>query len=158
VEFKKLYWWRKSFDWYIVIEIIPGFSYGPFYRIDGDLFWPKIGIPGQDYSENKCFFQLKKPNGLEDAKEMYAPKAEWNDDSRLYKFSFELTQFSIGACMFLGPVAGGTGYQMNPNSSLVEIIRTEIIKGKVEWMNQDKKSFSGAWSKYLLGQDKNEGG
>ena len=69
-------WWKESFDWYVAVPAIANGLYGPFYRIDGEHFWPQIGIPDQRYSEKMCFPGLKKPMNQEEAQKLYNLKSE----------------------------------------------------------------------------------
>ena len=64
-------WFIDSFDWYVGLKLIRGAKYGPFYRIDGNYFWPTIGNYYDIYSESKCFFGLEKPETQKDAERLY---------------------------------------------------------------------------------------
>jgi hypothetical protein len=77
-------WWEKSFECYFALDLLPCHEYGPFYRI-GDSkgkpkFWPRMGIPSEEFSESKCFYGLKKPEDTDKVEELYAPKEiKFND-------------------------------------------------------------------------------
>lgn len=135
-------WWIESFDWYVAVEIISGGRYGPFYRIDGEHFWPQIGKPSNRFSEKKCFFGLEKPINDKDAKKKYKLQKDTQMEYT-YEFTIECSNLSPSesAFIFIGPVKDGTGYQMNPNTITANIIKSMIINGNVhkEKLPKNKK-------------------
>ncbi len=73
-------WFVDSFDWYVALKLIRGKVYGPFYRIDGDFFWPTIGNMYDVYSETKCFFGLEKPEKLDDGRLLFNIREDTSSD------------------------------------------------------------------------------
>lgn len=145
-------WWKTSYDWFIAIDLIPGVKYGPFYILQGDWFWPQIGTSEIIDSEKKCFFGLEKPESVEDAKKKYnlSENPIINPMTHLYELIFEINP-SFSCCLpqvFVGPVKGGTGFQMNPNSVACTVIRIAIIQKKVKRMVIDGKPFSDKFQEY----------
>jgi len=127
-------WWKYSFEWYVAIPLIDQGEYGPFYRVDGDHFWPHIGVPGDESSEKKCFFGLEKPKDQEDAKTKYNLRQDTPRD-----FVYTIKRFKpvhFQEMIFIGPVRGGSGYQMNPNARVVDRIRSALIR-KDEGYNKE---------------------
>ena len=121
-------WWINSFEWFVAIEIVQDGSYGPFYRIGEEHFYPQIGNASEPYSERHCFYGLEKPRDKKHAKELY----NIQDDTPMdYCHEFKI-EGSKPAYIFVGPVKGGTGFQANPNSVTVEIIKSLIVTGKVK--------------------------
>jgi hypothetical protein len=127
-------WWKKSFDWFIAVELMPGVEYGPFYILHGDWFWPQIGTPEVIDSEKNCFFGLEKPDNVDDAKTRYNLSGPnlINPMTYLYEFNFNIdTGFSCCIpLVFIGPVKDGSGFQMNPNSLACSAIRIAIVQPK----------------------------
>ncbi|MBI5181013.1 MAG: hypothetical protein HZA05_06385 [Nitrospirae bacterium] len=64
-------WFIDSFDWYVGLKLIRGETYGPFYRVDGEYFWPTIGNLYDIYSETKCFFGLEAPKNISEVELLY---------------------------------------------------------------------------------------
>ena len=122
----------ECFEWYLFLPLIPGGIYGPFYRIDGDHFWPQDSDGISPFSEIKYFYGLKKPANQKEAMEKYKMMPDTPKD---YVHEFAIDSKAIGdtrdAAIFLGPVKGGSGYQFNANKSTANIIRSLIIKGKI---------------------------
>jgi hypothetical protein len=145
-------WWRDSFDWYISVDLIPGVEYGPFYILHGDWFWPQIGNPRAIDSEKKCFFQFEESRNIAHAKELYNPLESTLKNAKfLYKFTFNVNNycFYYRPLMFIGPVKGGTGYQMNPNRATCTAIRIAIVQEKVfRCAVIDERWFSVEWELY----------
>lgn len=121
-------WWLNCFDWFVEVPLIPGGDYGPFYRVnEGSHFWPTIGNPAEMYSEKECFFGLKIAQTVSDFRALYNPIAVPRDP---YLFKIRLDQVTgIDGRIFLGSVAGGTGFQMNPNGIAVNFIRSFLVSG-----------------------------
>jgi len=144
-------WWRDSFDWYIAIDLIPCVEYGPFYILQGDWFWPQIGNPRIIDSEKKCFFGLEKPEHIKDAREKYNPRESTLKEAKfLYKFTFNIDNCCL-CCMplmFIGPVKGGTGFQMNPNRVTCTAIRTAILHRKIQRCKVEGEKFTEDWENY----------
>ncbi len=126
-------WFLDAFDWMVAVQLIGGGTYGPFYRVDGDYFWPQIGNIYEEYSERKCFFGLERPINIDDVLKKYNIREE-TKRSHIYEISINLDMSPIihNANIFLGKVKGGEGYQMNPNRIVVEIIKTNIIRKNVK--------------------------
>ena len=124
-------WFIDSFDWIIGLKLVCGASYGPFYRVDGDTFWPVIGNESDEYSEKKCFFGLEKPRDVDHAKSLYDLQS--TDMSYVYEINFEMPDWPlIDAWIFLGAVKKGNGFQVNPNRVVVELIKGKILKGEIK--------------------------
>lgn len=127
-------WWKHSFDWFVVIPVIPGGEYGPFYRIGGPHFWPTIGNSNEVYSENQCFYGLKKPKNKQEAKDLYKLQNE-NELSHTHKIILpaglaeNVTLNFDHACFFIGPTYQGKGFQVNPNMRIVDIVRHLYVVG-----------------------------
>ena len=120
----------ESFDgWFIVLDLIPGGKYGPFYRVDGDHFWPRHSDGNNPRSEAKYFYGLKKPKTQKEAKEMYAPQAT-TSITHVHELDFD-ENIIYGAQIYLGPVRGGSGYQFNANIPAANMIRSLIIREKI---------------------------
>lgn len=145
-------WLIKSFEWYFVLELLPEFTYGPFYRIDGNVFWPQIGIPNDIQSEKKCFYCLEKPKNIADAKRLYDLK-DSNDMSYVYEFRVKISRdnFFYDPLMFIGPVKNGEGFQANPNSTTVKIIIFTIMDREVvRYRINHNGEYSETSEKYLV--------
>jgi hypothetical protein len=148
-------WWKTSYDWFIAIELIPGAEYGPFYILHGDWFWPQIGTAEIVDSEKKCFFGLQKPESVKDAQEKYNLSINpiINPMTHLYELKFVINA-SFLCCLpqvFIGPVKGGTGFQMNPNSLACSAIRMAIIEREQDYIGRyrvENGMFSGDREKY----------
>jgi hypothetical protein len=125
-------WWKVSFEWYIILHLLPGFEYGPFYRIDDSWFWPQIGIQADESSEKKCFYGLKRPENVEEAIRLYELKG--NPMEYVYEFTIKASQnnFFNEALIFMGPVKKGEGFQINPNGITSKIIQLDILAGNVK--------------------------
>jgi len=136
-------WFVDSYEWFFPLEILPGGEYGPFYRVDGEEFWPQIGSPDDTYSENKCFFGFRKPDNIEWIKKFLGPKAE-NTMQYIYEFSITANQedFFDNALMFLGPIRNALGFQANPNRSAAKIIQLEITNYRVVRYPRIQDNFS----------------
>ena len=51
----------------------------------------------------------------------------------VYEISFEMPEWPvIDAWIFLGAVKKGNGFQVNPNSVVVELIKGKILKGEIK--------------------------
>jgi hypothetical protein len=124
-------WFVDSFEWFFPLEILPELKYGPFYRVDGDEFWPQVGSPDDIYSENKCFYGFQKPENVEKVKELFGPKSE-NTMKYVYEFYIKACreEFYNNAMMFIGPIRNAAGFQANPNRTAAKIIQIEIIKNR----------------------------
>ncbi len=123
-------WFIDSFDWVIGLKLVCSASYGPFYRVDGDSFWPVIGNESDVHSEKKCFFGLEKPKDVDDAQNLYDLQS--TDMAYVYEIKFEMPEWPVmEAWIFLGPVKKGKGFQVNPNSVVVELIKGKIFKGEI---------------------------
>ncbi len=135
-------WFIDSFDWYVGLKLIRGEVYGPFYRIDGDCFWPTIGNNYDIYSESKCFFGLEKPKTYKDAERLYKLQPDTSKDF-VYEVRVEMPKWPVidDAHLFIGAVKGGEGFQVNPNGKVVEMLRKDIE-------NNMLKRFSSTDSKY----------
>lgn len=125
-------WFIDSFDWLIGLKLVYGISYGPFYRVDGDAFWPEIGNESDEYSEKKCFYGLEKPRDVKHARSLYDLQS--TDMAYIYEIKFEMPECLLvnGAWIFLGPVKKGKGFQVNPNGIVVELIKNKILKGEIK--------------------------
>jgi hypothetical protein len=124
-------WFVESFDWIIGMRLLCGGKYGPFYRADGDIFYPMIGNNSDEYSECKCFFGLEKPKNVDHAKKLYNLQPE-TQIKYVYEISIEMPDSPVmDAWIFIGPVKNGEGFQLNPNSIVVELIKGEILKSNV---------------------------
>jgi hypothetical protein len=131
-------WFLEAFDWIIGIRLLCGGNYGPFYRIDGDNFWPMIGNQSDEYSESNCFFGLERPKDVSHAKQLYnfQPKTE---QKFVYEVSIEMPDFPVmDAWVFIGPVKNGEGFQLNPNSIVAELIKKKILKSEVKRYSASK--------------------
>lgn len=126
-------WFIDSFDWYIGLKLIRGGKYGPFYRIDGDYFWPTIGNYYDIYSESKCFFGIEKPEKHQDAERLYKLQPTTPKDF-IYEILIEMPEWPIidDAYLFIGAVKGGEGFQVNPNGKVVEMLRVNIENNKLK--------------------------
>lgn len=124
-----LSWWINSFEWYVAVPLIVGGNYGPFYRIDGEHFWPQIGDPQVSNSEAKCFYGLEKPRDRVHAEKLYGLKPE---TSRSHIHAFMLEPTHSGGFLFIGPVKDRDGFQAGPNSTVVDLIRAEIVRNRVK--------------------------
>jgi hypothetical protein len=134
-------WFLNSFEWYIALKLVPGASYGPFYRIDGEHFWPQIGNNEDEYSERKCFFGMKQPKNDKDVASMYNIQQTTNSDY-VYELIIEMPKCPpYDAYIFLGPVAGGTGFQVNPNSVVVDLIRCSVTAGLLKRFKKESNGF-----------------
>jgi hypothetical protein len=132
-------WFVESFDWIIGMRLLCGGDYGPFYRIDGDIFWPMIGNQSDEYSENKCFFGLEKPKDTAHAERLYKFQST-TETKYIYEISIQMPDFPImDAWVFIGPVKDAEGFQLNPNSIVAEIIKGDILKSKVKRYSVRKK-------------------
>ncbi|MFH1386770.1 MAG: hypothetical protein ABIH50_03790 [bacterium] len=121
------------FDWYLALPLIPGGSYGPFYRVDGDHFWPQDSDGANPFSEKKYFFGLEEPKNQKDAQEKYNMRKETPKDY-VHEFTVDADAIGdyFGAEIYVGPVKGGTGYQFNANKLTAHIIRGLIVKNKIK--------------------------
>jgi len=129
-------WFVASFDWYVGLKLVCGAIYGPFYRVDGSSFWPQIGKSYDEYSEKKCFFGLERPKDVADATRLYNMKRD-TDTKYIYEIFIEMPKWPlIEAWIFLGPVKDGNGFQVNPNSVVVELIKGKIVKGEIKRYSQ----------------------
>jgi len=129
-------WFVASFDWYVGLKLICGASYGPFYRVDGNTFWPQIGNNHDVYSEKKCFFGLERPKDVEEAKRLYNMKED-TDTKYVYEIFIDMPKWPlIEAWIFLGPVKDGDGFQVNPNSVVVKLIKGKIFKKEIKRYSQ----------------------
>ena len=115
-------WFVDSYEWFFPLEILPGEEYGPFYRVDGEEFWPQIGSPDHIYSENKCFYGFRKPENVNEVKELFGPKSE-NTMKYIYEFYIkaEKEDFFNNPLMFIGPVRNAAGFQANPNRTTAKL-------------------------------------
>jgi len=126
-------WFIDSFDWYVGLKLIRGKTYGPFYRVDGDYFWPTIGNLYNVYSESKCFFGLKPPKNIHDVERLYKIMNNTKRDY-VYEVIIEMPKWPIidDAYIFLGAVKSGEGFQVNPNGRVVELLRDKIENNKIK--------------------------
>ena len=129
-------WWKESFDWFVAIPIVQNGKYGPFYRCGDEHFWPIIGSPSIVDSEKECFFGLEKPKNKDHAKRLYNPM---NNTLLGWVHKFTIETGYQGAMLFIGPVRRGEGYQVNPNSVTVAVVRTLIVQKKVVTQKLNKK-------------------
>ncbi len=125
-------WFVESYGWFFPLEILPGVEYGPFYRVNGDEFWPQIGSPDDTYSENKCFYGFRKPPNIRWIKKYLGPKSE-NTMQYIYQFTIRASRedFFNSPLMFIGPIRNALGFQANPNRTTVRIIQMEIMNNRV---------------------------
>ena len=126
-------WFIDSFDWYVGLKLLKGEKYGPFYRVDGDYFWPTIGNLVDEYSESKCFYGLEKPTSTSDVQRLYNLKQE-TSKKFVYEIMIEMPNWPIidDAYLFLGAVKNGEGFQINPNGRVVELLRKDIENNKLK--------------------------
>lgn len=136
-------WFYQSFDWYVGLRLVAGARYGPFYKVDGEHFWPTIGTPTELYSETDCFFGLERPASPQEAEQLYQIKGE-TPRTRVYEFVIDVgaSPVRLDAFIWVGLVKGGTGYQANPNSVTVEIIRSSIVRGEVKSYRLDGNAYN----------------
>ncbi len=145
-------WFVDSFEWFFALDLLPGERYGPFYRVDGDEFWPQIGNPDDTFSENKCFYGFRKPSNVKEAKEWFGPKAD-NAMKYVYQFSITATRedFFYNALMFIGPVRNGAGFQANPNGITAKIIQLEIMnQGVVRYVKLENGDYFQESKPYIV--------
>jgi len=122
-------WWFESFQYYQVFPLIPGETYGPFFRIGGEEFEPVIGIIGDPYSEAQCFYALTRPKDKEEARKLYKLPAQ-NPCSHVHKFSLTIPKFCNNAEIYIGPASGGMAFQVGINGKVAELIREEMKQGR----------------------------
>ncbi|RZB33604.1 MAG: hypothetical protein SRB2_03870 [Desulfobacteraceae bacterium Eth-SRB2] len=135
-------WFIDSFEWYVGVKLLRGRKYGPFYRIDGDYFWPTIGNLVDEYSESKCFFGLEKPTTYQDAERLYKLQLS-TLTSFVYDINVEMPEWPIidDAYLFIGAVKGGEGFQVNPNGRVVQMLRTDIENNKLKRYSSSKSIY-----------------
>ncbi len=126
-------WFIESFDWIVGLKLLRGETYGPFYRVDGDYFWPTIGNLYDKYSETACFFGMQKPKDIDEVKSLYNIMKSTKTDY-IYEIIIEMPKWPIidDAYIFLGAVKNGGGFQVNPNGRVVELLREKIINNKID--------------------------
>ena len=126
-------WFIDSFDWYVGLKLIRGKIYGPFYRVDGDFFWPTIGNYYDVYSEEKCFFGLEAPKNNKDAERLYKMRPS-TTKKYVYEILIEMPKWPVldDAYIFLGAVKDAEGFQVNPNGKLVELMRGKIERKEIK--------------------------
>lgn len=126
-------WFVDSFDWYVSLKLIRGERYGPFYRVDGDYFWPTIGNLYDVYSESKCFFGFTPPKNINDVERLYKIMENTKRDY-VYEVIIEMPKWPIidDAYLFLGAIRNGEGFQVNPNRRVVEILRGNIENNRLK--------------------------
>ena len=126
-------WFVNSYTWYVGLKLIQGKRYGPFYRVDGDSFWPRIGNMENVYSQEKCFLGLERPIDVKDVERLYNIIPTTSTEY-VYKIFIEIPDWPAieDAYLFLGPVKGAEGFQVSPNRRVVDIIRQRILMGGVE--------------------------
>lgn len=126
-------WFIDSFDWHVGLKLLRGKKYGPFYRIDGDYFWPTIGNCYDIYSESKCFFGIEKPEKHKDAEDLYNLQSDTARDF-VYEIFIEMPEWPIidDAYLFIGAVKGRKGFQVNPNGRVVAMLRKDIKNNKLK--------------------------
>ncbi len=145
-------WFVNSYEWFFALEILPGLEYGPFYRVDGDEFWPEIGNPDDIYSERKCFYGFRKPENIKRAKELLALKDE-NTMKYVYEFKIKASreEFFNNPLMFIGPVRNAAGFQANPNRTTAKIIQLEIMnQGVVRYHKLKNDKYSLISERYIV--------
>jgi len=125
-------WFIETFDWYVGLKLIRGETYGPFYRVDGDFFWPTIGNYYDIYSEEKCFFGLEAPKDNNDVERLYKIQPA-TDKKYVYEILVKMPRWPVidDAYIFIGAVKNGDGFQVNPNGRVVELIRKKILNNEI---------------------------
>jgi hypothetical protein len=126
-------WFLDSFDWYVGLKLLRGKIYGPFYRVEGDYFWPTIGNLYDVYSESQCFFGMERPTGIAHAQSLYNLRPDTPKDF-VYEIILEMPQWPIidDSYIFLGAVKNAVGFQVNPNGRVVKLLRDNIKKNRVK--------------------------
>ena len=88
----------------------PGSTYGPFYYTGGKNFQPVVSA-----NERNTFLGLKKPKDKNDAENLYNLKKWGNTLEYVHEVMIQVPNNVTDAVIFVGPVDGGTGRQLNMN-------------------------------------------
>lgn len=122
-------WWINSFQYFQAFPLLESNYYGPFYRVDGETFEPVIGSE-EEFSEKACFYGFVRPKNSHEAKILYKPHC-LNPCSHLHEFFISIPKECKDALLFIGPVSGGTSWQVGINSIVCQFIKNLQADGKV---------------------------